>query len=144
MDFVITFEELAGMFDAKGLKLEELEELPVELQATGAGRGYACAGGVASAIEKCVKEYFPDTEVKIQHAEGLEDCRKVLMLAKAGKLDGYLIEGMGCPGGCVAGVGTIIPAERAKFAVAQLVKTSQEAVPPEEMEDLAEKLSKMK
>lgn len=144
VDFVITFEELAGMFDAKGLKLEELEELPVELQATGAGRGYACAGGVASAIEKCVKEYFPDTEVKIQHAEGLEDCRKVLMLAKAGKLDGYLIEGMGCPGGCVAGVGTIIPAERAKFAVAQLVKTSQEAVPPEEMEDLAEKLSKMK
>ena len=27
------------------------------------------------------------------------------MLAKAGKLDGYLLEGMACPGGCVNGGG---------------------------------------
>ncbi len=143
VDFVITFEELAGMFDAKGLNLEELEELPVEFSATGAGRGYACAGGVASAIESCINEYFAGTEVKIQHAEGLSDCKKVLTLAKAGKLNGYLIEGMGCPGGCVAGVGTIIPPERAKFVVEQTVKASKEALPPKEMEDLAEKLNKM-
>ena len=123
--------------------LEELEELPVEFSATGAGRGYACAGGVASAIESCINEYFAGTEVKIQHAEGLSDCKKVLTLAKAGKLNGYLIEGMGCPGGCVAGVGTIIPPERAKFVVEQTVKASKEALPPKEMEDLAEKLNKM-
>ena len=54
-----------------------------------------------------------------------------------------MIEGMGCPGGCVAGVGTIIPPERAKFAVEQLVKQSEEPIPPKEMEDLAEKLNKM-
>lgn len=82
VDFVITFEELAGMFDAKGLNLEELEELPVRIKSTGAGRGYACAGGVASAIEKCINEYFPGTEVKIKHAEGLSDCKKVLTLAR--------------------------------------------------------------
>ena len=67
----------------------------------------------------------------------------MLTLAAAGKLDGYMIEGMGCPGGCVAGVGTIIPPERAKFAVAQIVKSSREPIPPKEMEDLAEKLNKM-
>ena len=143
VDFVITFEELAGMFDAKNLKLEELEDLPVSFKATGAGRGYACAGGVASAIEKCINEYYPEAQVKIQHAEGLSDCKKVLTLAKAGKLNGYMIEGMGCPGGCVAGVGTIIPPERAKVAVEQIVKQSTEVIPPREMEDLAEKLSKM-
>ena len=103
VDFVITFEELAGMFDAKHINLEEIEELPVKIKATGAGRGYACSGGVAGAIEKCIREYYPETEVKIQHAEGLSDCKKILMLAKAGKLNGYMIEGMGCPGGCVAG-----------------------------------------
>lgn len=54
-----------------------------------------------------------------------------------------MIEGMGCPGGCVAGVGTIIPPERAKVAVEQIVKQSTEVIPPREMEDLAEKLSKM-
>ena len=66
-----------------------------------------------------------------------------MTLAKAGKLNGYMIEGMGCPGGCVAGVGTIIPPERAKFAVEQIVKSSEQPVPPKEMEDLAEKLTKM-
>lgn len=143
VDFVITFEELAGMFDAKGINLEELEELPVKIEATGAGRSYACAGGVASAIDSCIKEYFPETEVKIQHAEGLTDCRKILNLAKSGKLNGYMIEGMGCPGGCVAGVGTIIPPERAKLAVDATVKQSSKSIPPKEMEDLAEKLSEM-
>ena len=143
VDFVITFEELAGMFEGLGIKPEELEELPVTIEATGAGRGYACAGGVASAIESCINEYFPDTTVKIQHAEGLADCKKALTLAKAGKLNGYMIEGMGCPGGCVAGVGTIIPPERAKVTVDMVVKQSQVKIPPKEMEDLAEKLTNM-
>ena len=54
-----------------------------------------------------------------------------------------MIEGMGCPGGCVAGVGTIIPPERAKVAVDQMVKLSSNEIPPREMEDLAKKLNKM-
>lgn len=144
VDFVITIEELAGMFDAKSINFDEIEEMPVDIKATGAGRGYACAGGVAGAIEKCINEYYPDTEVKIQHAEGLANCKKVLTLAKAGKLNGYMIEGMGCPGGCVAGVGTIIPPERAKLVVEQIVANADKKVPPREMEDLAEELAKMK
>ena len=143
VDFVITFEELAGMLDAKGINIEEEEELPVHIEATSAGRGYACAGGVAGAIERCINEYYPGTEVKIQHAEGLADCRKILMLAKAGKLNGYMIEGMGCPGGCVAGVGTIIPPERAKATVDMIVKQSEKQLPDKELEDLAEKLAGM-
>ena len=31
--------------------------------ATGAGRGYGVAGGVSSAIEECIKKYYPGTEV---------------------------------------------------------------------------------
>ena len=30
-----------------------------------------------------------------------------MQLAKAGKYNGYLREGMACPGGCVAGAGTM-------------------------------------
>ena len=99
---------------------------------------------VAGAIEKCIAEYYPDTEVKIRHAEGLADCRKILTLVKAGKLNGYMIEGMGCPGGCVAGVGTIIPSEQAKLAVEQTVHSAQKQVPSKEMENLAEELAKMR
>ena len=36
-----------------------------------------------------------------------------MTLAKAGKYDGYLLEGMACPGGCVAGAGTILPVDLA-------------------------------
>ena len=83
------------------------------------------------------------TEVKIQHAEGLADCKKTLMLAKAGKLNGCMIEGMGCPGGCVAGVGTIIPVERAKATVAQMVAASSKPVPDKELEEEGERLTRM-
>lgn len=108
VDFVITFEELAGMFEAKGIDPAAVEsETPVE-DATAAGRGYGVAGGVANAIENCIKEYYPDVTVNIEHAESLAECKKVLMLAKLGKKNGCLIEGMACPGGCIAGAGTNI------------------------------------
>ena len=132
VDFVITFEELAAIFAAKGIDLETYEcEEPIH-DATGAGRGYAIAGGVASAIEQCIEEYYPGTEVYIEHAEGLSECQKILMLAKAGKKDGCLIEGMGCPGGCVAGVGTNIPIPKATGAVKKFVKDSTTPLPPKE------------
>ena len=38
-------------------------------------------------------------------AQGLADCKKMMMMAKAGKYNGYLLEGMACPGGCVGGGG---------------------------------------
>lgn len=80
--------------------------------ATGAGRGYAVAGGVAGAIEKCIREYYPDTKMDIQHVEGLEDCRKILLLAKMGKLNGALIEGMGCPAAALRARGRTSPSTR--------------------------------
>ncbi|MCD8309565.1 MAG: 4Fe-4S dicluster domain-containing protein [Clostridia bacterium] len=143
VDFVITFEELGGIFAAKGVVPENMPEAELNKNATGAGRGYAVAGGVANAIEKCIKEYYPDTVVNITHAEGLADCKKALLLAKAGKLKGCMIEGMGCPGGCVAGVGTIIPPEKAKVHVDLAVKNSSENIPPEDLLETAERLTKM-
>ena len=105
VDFVVTFEELQAMFDAKGIDLTKYEAESSFHDATGAGRGYGCAGGVAEAIEKCINAYYPDVQVNIEHAEGLSECKKILALAKAGRMNGCLIEGMGCPGGCIAGAG---------------------------------------
>lgn len=108
VEFVITFEELTGMFEAKGILLEEMKAMYELNDASSIGRGYGVAGGVASAIEECIKEYYPGTEVCIEHAEGLSNCKKILILAKSGLKKGCLIEGMACPGGCVAGAGTNI------------------------------------
>lgn len=136
VDFVVTFEELQAMFDAKEIDLTEYAAESSFHDATGAGRGYACAGGVAEAIEKCINEYYPDVTVNIEHAEGLAECKKVLALAKAGKMNGCLIEGMGCPGGCIAGAGTNIPIMQAKKDLATYVKKSSRAIPPKELEEI--------
>ena len=70
VDFVITFEELAAMFEAKDIDLATFDKEVEMDDATGAGRGYAVAGGVADAIEQCINEYYPDVDVLIEHAEG--------------------------------------------------------------------------
>lgn len=109
VDFVLTFEELMGMFEAKEVNFKEIaEEKPLE-EATAAGRGFAVSGGVAGAVVDVIKTIDPTREVKVASAQGLQDCKKLLMMAKAGKYNGYLLEGMACPGGCVAGAGTLQP-----------------------------------
>ncbi len=129
VDFVITFEELAGMFQAKGLLVEEVKAAYEMNDATAAGRGYGVAGGVAAAIEKCINEYYPGTEVKIEHAESLAECKKILALAKAGRKNGCLIEGMACPGGCIAGAGTNIPIPQAAKELAKFKEQANQVIP---------------
>ncbi len=129
VDFVITFEELTGMFEAKGILLEEIKAMDQMQDATAAGRGYGVAGGVANAIEECVKKYYPGVEVRIEHAESLAECKKMLLLAKAGKKNGCLIEGMACPGGCIAGAGTNIALGQAAKELAKFKSSAQQALP---------------
>ena len=132
VDFVITFEELWGMFDAKGIDPAQMEDKEPINDATGAGRGYGVAGGVASAIEACIREYYPDTEVNIEHAESLAECKKVLLLAKAGKKKGCLIEGMACPGGCIAGAGTNLAIPEAEKCVREFKEAADKRLPDKE------------
>ncbi|MCD7715414.1 MAG: 4Fe-4S dicluster domain-containing protein [Lachnospiraceae bacterium] len=124
IDFVLTFEELMGMFEAKEVDFSSLEEQDLPQEASADGRGFAVSGGVAGAVVNCIKELYPDMEVKTESAEGLDNCRKLLSLAKAGKYNGYLLEGMACPGGCVAGAGTRQPIAKATASVGQIKKKS--------------------
>ena len=124
VDFVLTFEELMGLFEAKEVDFTALEEGEEPQGATAAGRGFAVSGGVAQAVVEVIHRLDPDREVKVASAQGLAECKKMLMLAKAGKYNGYLLEGMACPGGCVAGAGTL--ADPAKTA-AILAKYKQAA-----------------
>ncbi len=122
VDFVLTFEELQGMFEAKGIDFETIEEMEDLNEGTAAGRGFAVSGGVANAVKGMIQELDPEAEVMIASAEGLRECRKLITLAKAGKYNGYLLEGMACPGGCVAGAGTLLPVELATNVVGRYQK----------------------
>ncbi len=131
VDFVLTFEELQGMFEAKEINFETIEPMYDLNEGTAAGRGFAVSGGVAGAVEKLIKEENPDAEVKTARAEGLRECRKLMTLAKAGKYNGYLLEGMACPGGCVAGAGTLLPVELAARVVGNYQSEADTATPLE-------------
>ncbi len=131
VDFVLTFEELQGMFEAKNIDFATIEGTEPMNEGTAAGRGFAVAGGVAGAVADLIHETNPDFEVKTARAEGLRDCRKLMLMAKAGKYDGYLLEGMACPGGCVAGAGTLLPVELAATVVGRYQKEADAASPTE-------------
>ena len=117
VDFVLTFEEVMGMFEAKGIDLAQATVDEPFNEGTANGRGFAVSGGVANAVKQCIQEKHPDMEVLIDSAEGLKNCRTMLMMAKAGKRNGYLLEGMACPGGCVAGAGTLQPVMKSSALV---------------------------
>ncbi len=131
VDFVLTFEELMGMFQAKDIDFETLEESSDLNEGTAAGRGFAVSGGVAKAVENVIRQTAPDVEVQTARAEGLRECRKMMLLAKAGKYNGYLLEGMACPGGCVAGAGTLLPVDLASTVVGRYQKEANTESPLE-------------
>ena len=117
VDFVLTFEEVMGMFVAKDVKLEEIEADDPLNKGSNRGREFAVSGGVAKAVKSLINKEHPEVDVKVQAAEGLKNCKTMLMMAKAGRLNGYLLEGMACPGGCVAGAGTLQPIAKSSAAV---------------------------
>ena len=59
----------------------------------------------------------------------------MLMLAKAGKYDGYLLEGMACPGGCLGGAGVLADVRKAGIALEQ-DKSESELTKPSQSEYL--------
>ena len=124
IDFVLTFEEVNGMFEAKEVDFSKLEEIGSMHGASADGRGFAISGGVQQAVSNIIKQRHPERELKTERAEGLAECKKMMQLAKAGKYNGYLLEGMACPGGCVGGAGTIIPIEKAHGQVILNIKKS--------------------
>jgi len=126
VDFVLTFEEMAGMMSARDidyLALEDDNKSDFDV-ASADGRNFAVAGGVANAVINVIHDRFPDREVKVSNAEGLDECRKMLRDATRHKFDGYLLEGMACPGGCVAGPGTLQAINKSTAAVKRYAQKS--------------------
>ena len=83
--------------------------------------GTNIAAGVVDESQHIVAEVSVPTGAE-RGAEAVvaDICRAAeLAMAKAGKRNGYLLEGMACPGGCVAGAGTIRPVRESAMNVTQ-------------------------
>ena len=102
VDYVLTFEELQALIDARNIDLESLEESPLD-NASYFGRIFARVGGLSDSVVQALKEQESTFEVKSYVCDGIENFRLALLKAQSGKADFNFIEGMGCIGGCIGG-----------------------------------------
>lgn len=100
-DYVLTFEELAAMFAARGIDPEAME--PDGQDGSLAGKGFAQSGGVAGAVVQVLKEEKAELSPACVKCSGISECKKALAVLNAGRLSEDLVEGMACEGGCVSG-----------------------------------------
>ncbi|QAA35028.1 [Fe-Fe] hydrogenase large subunit C-terminal domain-containing protein [Clostridium manihotivorum] len=116
IDYVLTFEELKGIFDVLDIDPIKLHGVPSIEYASRGGRLYARTGGVSIAVSEAIEELFPEKHsiFKAVQANGVKECKAILEKAQAGEIDANFIEGMGCIGGCVGGPKALVPREYGK------------------------------
>ena len=125
VDSAMTFEELQALFDSKDVDITSLEEGVLD-NASYFGRIFARCGGLADAVEEGLKEQgLDDFDLKAVSCNGIEECKKTLMLKSKNVLDANFIEGMACVGGCIGGAGCLTHGEKSK---AQVDKYGREAM----------------
>lgn len=132
IDFVLTFQELATIFDAADVDPGAMpdEENP---QASWAGRVYARTGGVSAAVARTLEKLVPKRAetFSAMQVDGIPACQQVLETISKGKPDANFIEGMACKGGCVGGPGRILPPETGAVHVNEYGSTSHSPTPVE-------------
>lgn len=104
VDFVLSVEELAALFAARGVKVEECAPMKTARPANPSARNYSKSCGVTEAVLEEATAKIPGFKLKSKQISGIDKktCA-VLKLHAAGKLPGNFIEVMACPGGCVNG-----------------------------------------
>ena len=111
VDYVLTFEELRAILDARGLELAEMPEITAG-EPSSYGRIFARTGGVAESVRRVAKLEGIETEINPIRCSGIEECIKTMKLASFGRLEENLIEGMACKGGCTNGAASIFHDQR--------------------------------
>lgn len=101
VDFVLTYSEVRAIMKAKGVELQPSDNDYQESSTF--GKRFGNSGGVTAAVLEYMKEKDYECDPKVCKANGAADCKKALLLLKAGKLPEDFIEGMACVGGCVGG-----------------------------------------
>lgn len=106
VDYVLTFEELRAIFDAREMNLEELPEISAG-EPSSYGRIFARTGGVAESVRRVAKLEGLELEINPVRCNGMDECIKTMRLAAFGRLEENLIEGMACKYGCTSGAASI-------------------------------------
>lgn len=101
-DYVLTYSEIRAIMRAKDITLKEDDNTSYQ-ESSVYGKKFGNSGGVTQAVLQSLKESEENIDAKVCVANGAQECKKALLLMKAGKLPEDFIEGMACDGGCVGG-----------------------------------------
>ena len=116
VDVVLTFEELQALFDSRDIDITTLAEGVLD-NASYFGRIFARSGGLSDAVAQGLKEQGLDFDLKAVPCDGIEECKKALLMKSKNVLDGNFIEGMACIGGCIGGAGCLTHGPKDKAEV---------------------------
>lgn len=133
VNYVMTFEELAALFEAAGVEPSKCAEAELREEASAQGRGFAISGGVAAAVKKALGG---ETEVRTGCINGLGKAAMAQLRAYAKNGAPYdLIEVMTCPGGCISGAGVAVRDRKAREGVEKFAAASRPLELNEEEKD---------
>ncbi|MDF2635510.1 MAG: Ferredoxin hydrogenase [Pelosinus sp.] len=132
IDYVLTFQELATIFEATGIDPADQDDNEKAVASWG-GRVYAYTGGVSAAVATTLEKLIPHKSQKLLplKVDGIPDCQKLLEQIRNGQLTANFIEGMACKGGCVGGPGRLIPPEQGRENVQNYGNTAISSTPVE-------------
>jgi [FeFe] hydrogenase (group B1/B3) len=123
VDHIMTFEELASVFEAAGIDPASCEDDTDLPEVSAEGRGFALSGGVAAAVKSFIGS---ENEIRTACINGTSKSEIARMRAYAkngGPFD--LLEVMTCAGGCVNGAGVINKEPKARDDIRKLVSESK-------------------
>lgn len=101
VDYVLTYEEIAAMLVAKRIYLNDIQ-CDINVESSIFGRNFAFGSGVSKALSQAAIE-DGGLSFKSEYADGCQECKKQLMILKAGGFTADVLEGMSCKGGCSNG-----------------------------------------
>ena len=105
LDYVLTYEEISALFEARNIHPERCEETPLDPEISGEARYYGVTGGVAQAVENAINGKLAFKKMAIN---GIDKKAMLLLNAYAkGTGDFQLLEVMSCKGGCIGGPCTL-------------------------------------
>lgn len=128
VDYVLTFEELSALLEARHINPAACTAAKLAPGISAQGRYYGVTGGVAKAVETAVNG---KRAIKLQTIAGLD--KKAMLILKA-HAKGFgnnfqLLEVMSCKGGCIGGPCTNCSQAKAIKPIEQLVANSPH-IPP--------------
>ena len=82
---------------------------------------------MTGAVLECLAERGEDVgNLSVCKASGGAECKKALLLLKAGRLPEDFIEGMACEGGCIGGPACLSHSQKNKLQFAKYEKMDKE------------------